>query len=400
MKKILFIAIIIFISVTPISAEVISRESIGIDETLAQKDIANYLEPERIVLTQISTDAVELGSDSKVWASQIYYYYITRLGFVDIPYNYLLSEDGKLYQGRSGYIGIVPELDSPDSVILIGYMSNNPKLSNLARQELGVFIESIGGYYDISKKSISVASIQFIEPKEGTSGKLKLVNDSSSTFARDVAEAVELMFADISYDEIDRNYSAAVTVSDYEKKAKSGGIVEINAQIKNNGEAPLYLENSPLFVRTLDGKDSEFSINGEWGSASVATIIDDGYLLPGQSKDFKFSLYAGVFPTEEGKPHEQSFILGVRRKEKTYLVNDSGFSVSFEVEKGEFDIIKITETGVGYINMRACPQRNCDIVSTIPVGERVIAKEYGDSWIKVQYQEKEGWIVSSYHKKL
>ncbi len=387
-----------------IELNIISRESMGFDERLSQSELAGYREPEEIIIARIETKATELTSDSNVWASQLYYHYITRLGFVDIPYNFLLSEDGKLYQGREGYVGVLPELESPRGVILIGYMSNNPRLTSMAEKSLRNFITDISMHYPIEKDKVNSGILQHIDGKsltdqeEVSPSKIRIVGDYQSLFSRNIDQAKENIFSNITSSDIDHRYFASVQVREYDQMADSGENLEVELLIKNEGDYPLFLESSPLFIRTLDGNSSEFFINGQWSSQSVVKVIDEGFMLPGEERVVPFSLYVGVMPTEEDDLHEQSFLLAVRKKDANYLAEGSEFTVKFGVKKGDLDIIRITDTGVGYINMRSCAGRNCEVITTIPVGERIIAEAFEDSWIKVRYQEKEGWIVNSYYR--
>lgn len=408
-----FIFFLIFLQFSNFSFAIegiITRESVKVDEKLAEVQLAEYRQPRKILITQISTKATDLTYDSEVWYSQIYYYYITRLGFVDIPFNYLVSENGEIYQGRKGYVGILPELQEPEGVVLIGYLSNNSSITRMAEASLLKLINSIKDGYSIKKENIagtlisinksSVNTTSSENQQQITPSKIVLVDDKESIFYKNIDRLIaqNIIAESSSLDE--RSFKISITSNSYKDIVKSGEKIDVVLKIKNDSDLPIFFDGTPLFIRTLDSKKSPYYINGTWNSDSVPVVIDEDVLLPQEGREISFSLDAGIMPTEEEKLNQQSFIIATKIDEKEKIVEGGEFIISFSVEKGDFDIVKIADTGVGYINVRACPDRGCDKILAIPVGEKVIVKEYGDGWTKVIYEEKEGWIVSSYTTKV
>jgi len=81
---------------------IITREEQELDVSLANSSTIQYLQPTKIIISRVQTKSEDLASDSSKWVDALYYYSITRQGFADIPFNYLVDRNGKIYQGRGG----------------------------------------------------------------------------------------------------------------------------------------------------------------------------------------------------------------------------------------------------------------------------------------------------------
>ena len=126
-----------------------STETQKFDTSLADQTVTIYSKPEKIYITQITSSAQEISKNPALWVKSLYYYYITRLALPDIPYTYMLDENGMIYQGKQGYQGAnVPSQDLKN-VVLIGYLSNNGNLTNRAQSSLKEVVNSISEQWGV-----------------------------------------------------------------------------------------------------------------------------------------------------------------------------------------------------------------------------------------------------------
>ena len=386
----ILITTILFLSVTSVVSafDDQSIETSGFDTTLADQTYTEYANPTKFYLTQVTTEAKDLENNPEQWVSALYYYSITRLKFADIPYNFLLDEDGQIYEGRNGGIGANPELKNIDGAIIIGYLSNNAILTTRAEQSLLIMLEEISKKWGIDEYQAVTLKASEVENSLTTVVPTKVTNDFSESID-DVLDGWD------GYQDEDLTYKSEIVSVVTEDEVEIGKKLNVKVTIKNNNDFPWFTDANPIYVSVKDNEESSFAVNGVWESFSKPVSISDQVVKPGEEVELTFDLQAKITP---GKASESFEIL--KFVDSPFV--DSSFEVKFTVVKGDNKLVKIYSPQYGFANIRECPRYNCEIVDSVDEGTVFVELERNDdAWVKIQYDEDtEGWVYVKYIKSI
>ena len=371
-----------------------TREEMSFDENLAEQSNKVYTEPRKILLVPVHTEASNLKYNSEEWVEQIYYFSITRYNFADVPFNYYLDTDGNLFEGRAGYVGVVPELTNSGGEVVVGYLSSSG-LTRSAEIGLKNLINELSKDFFISNENISVGKM--IKVNESVADNITLSRVSyESVKSGALSESLKNFLKDfeVEVDAAKKSYNISVENVVAPDSALAGEAIDVTVRIKNEGDKPIYTYRDYIYVRTANNKSSKYWIEGEWPSAKVSQIISDTIILPGESYDIEFRMLAGYVKGDVS----QSLILTYGNDEQ---IEETEFLITYKTDLGDKRPIEITETGVGWINVRKCGSRSCEVIDRLDVGSVVLVEEERSGWFKINYNvDQEGWIVSYYHRNL
>ncbi len=382
-KSILITIILLSLFLTPVFA-MKTREELVIDEALADKTNIKYSQPTNIYIVPIKLPATVFNDDIKSLYNEIYYYSITRLGYADIPFNYIVDESGNVIEGKYGGLGAIAEIEEDKGGVLIAYISKNTELSNLGSDALKSLISSISYDYGVSKKSISVMSLKAVK-KEGNTTKSRLtkLNNPFSDSINNLVNGLKL------YEKPNQKLKGEIISINYPKSAKIGEKIQVELIIKNVDKFPWFTNRDYIYVSTLKDRDSKFAVNGEWESFSKPTAISNKTVLPGEQVTLVFQLSAMQLP---GK-YSEKFV--VKRLPNNVLDNTE-FQIDFTIDKGNTKLIKVNIPG-GFLNVRECPGPGCNPIGRVNHNQILIMKEKSNGWYKIQYSDnKDGWIYGPY----
>ncbi len=357
------------------------------DLSISDQTNTIYKTPNIIYISQVTTESPSLEDNPSLWVKTLYYYSITRLHFADIPYNYLVDSNGQIYEGRSGGIGANPELENGEGSVLIGYISNNPILSNRASSAIYALVDNIASNYGV--QNISVVDLKIIQ-KEGQLTRLQIA-ESAGDFKQSVADVFEGW---VGYTSEKLSYKAEVEEVTYDKEVEIGSKLHVSAKVKNTNTFTWLTDKYPIYISTADGKDSGFAINGVWDSFSKPTHIENKAVKPGESVTLEFDLYARIAPGEA----TQNFVL---EKNANSIFDNSSFEVKFSVIKGTKTLVQVSSSEYGFANIRTCQWYSCEIIDSVDNGVVFVLLEEENGWMKIQYtQDSIGWVFSRYMKKI
>ena len=100
LKKYIVISILILtLSISSVFAYE-SRDKYLVDEKLADQTNIKYAQPTNIWITHVKLSPEIFNSDIKSLYNEIYYYSITRLGYADMPFTYVVDEGVNVVEGR------------------------------------------------------------------------------------------------------------------------------------------------------------------------------------------------------------------------------------------------------------------------------------------------------------
>jgi hypothetical protein len=370
----------------------VERESMMFDENLADQTQNKYAKPEKILISQIQSQAESLSIDSELWVDTLYYYYITRLGFADLPFNYLVDRNGNIYEGRQGGVGLVPELSEPEGSLLIGYLSNSSGLTASAQESIQDIVNDISYKYGIERDAVMPVELSIDSESIGDGSLSKLIYEEAKTiFGIEMSKFLDTL----NYSNEDHlQYSATISEVNAEPSVLLGEKLKVTLKVENNGEEPWFTFNDFIYIHTADGEDSEFAVNGEWDSFEAPTHIEGETVLPGESVDVEFYLNALTLPGD----YSEEFILS-REGGRTLL--GTNFEISFKIDAGDTVLVEILPTQTGSLNVRETPEYNSNLIGQVDIGKKYILVESQGAWHKIKYSgDDEGWVYAKYVKVL
>jgi hypothetical protein len=388
-KKILiFIPLFLSLIGTSYALETIKREDIGLDETLfEQSDV--YSSPQKIYISQVEGFNKELKDDPKEWIKLLYYYSITRLNLNDIPYNYLIDANGKIYEGASGGIGINPGLEGGDNVVLIGILDDGINLSPRAATALKEFLEELSYTYGIERESVDFVDLKINQKTDGFS----YLEYSQSDKA--IKDSLTPTLTEVQWSDTEHiKYKGSIVSVDYEKEVVIGSRLDVKVKIKNENDFPWFGGETYIYISTKDYQESPYAINSDWVSFSKATYIQNEIIKPGQEAEITFQLSAKSRPGE----YDESFVF---MKTEDNLVEDSSFDVKFNIVKGDNTIVEIVSPQYGFVNIRECRWYSCKKIEVANEGDVFITTKKEEGWYEILYDEgKKGWVYQTYAREI
>ncbi len=364
-----------------------STETLNFDNTLSDKTDTIHVNPTKIYVTQVTTNSNQLVRNPEKWIKTLYYYSITRLHLTDVPYTYLLDENGIIYQGSEGGIGANPQLKEVDGAVTIGYLSNSPTLTNRAAESLKEMVEEISFNWGVSQ----LLTVKlYINQEEG---KLSTVSaqGSAGDFSTSVATALEEWKG---YQEEGLEYKARIEELTYEEDIEIGERVNIKLKIRNMNDFIWFTNRDPIYISVKGGEESAFAINQEWDSFSKPVSISETNILPGESVEVEFNLEARVFLGEAVESFE---IL----KFEGRPFQESDFDIKFNITRGEKQLVEVASPRYSFVNIRDCRWFTCDVLDSADNGEIFIFEEEEEGWSKIRFGvDQFGWVSSAYLKKI
>lgn len=358
------------------------------DTTLSEQDIVTYSNPTVIYISQVTTSSSTLAYNPTKWVKSLYYYCITRLKLANVPYTYLVDENGIIYQGNSNSIGANTGIKDTSGVVLIGYLSNKSSLTARAKSSLKEMIEKIS--YDWGISEIKPVKL-YITKNKDTLSTLTATQETGE-FAQSITEALANW---TGYTEEHLEYKAKIKSVNYTKEIQIGERAKITVEIENQNDFIWFTDKSPIYLAKKDGKDSEFAINGEWLSFSKPTAIMDKSVMPGETITLEFEM-EGKYSLGEVS---ETFVL---TKEGGEAFTDTNFDITLNVIQGDLTLVQVASSQYGFANIRECASQNCKIIDSVENGALFILLEQNDSgWSKVKFgQNTEGWVVSRFLKQI
>ncbi len=124
---------------------IVNPADIAIDTSITRDDV-NYNLPSRIVIAPIYPYSSDASMDSKDLFRGVYYYTVDKLGFNDIPFHYVVSEDGEVFKGNGGGNERRIKVEGiGDDIVLIGYLTDSFS-STFSKKSSQRFVRAIDYY--------------------------------------------------------------------------------------------------------------------------------------------------------------------------------------------------------------------------------------------------------------
>ncbi len=383
---------------TAIAYSPILRTAVPLDEKLSEQKSNTYLWPKTIAVTKISPEKGVSFGESSEWYQGFYYYCITKLGFTDVPFNYVVTWDGSVYVGKGGGKDVVPLVSAEKTVgisrpIIIAYFDNNREIPSSSEIALNQLITALQREYGISKSAIYAVDSKLVKGKDQFKlSSLALTMTSSNAWNSFVGG-----LGSSSLSRLNRVYNGKVEQVTYESSVEGGKHFMVKVKIKNLGDHPWYNSGATsVYLSTSNPRShkSPFFVSDKWASFARVVEPTKEWILPNEIADFEFEIATPLIPGNYKETFELLELPG-------NWIPGTQFEVKFSVKKGAYSLVKILSTNTGYLNVRDCPATDCKELGKVVPGDILISLGKQDAWYHVRLDNgKTGWVFARYVKEL
>ncbi|MEO6728315.1 MAG: SH3 domain-containing protein [Candidatus Dojkabacteria bacterium] len=396
MKKI-FVIFTTLILVTPFlqtkvhAFEVVSRDILGIESNITKEDLG-YSLPQEIVVAPIFLGVENAKISQKEWVESLYYYTIQKLGFTDLPFHYIVTSTGEVYQGNLGGDERKVKVDGIGAnVILIAYLSAGKQntFDAKADESLKTLILQIANRNAIKASEIITSGIKFIRDTTN-----KSVSISSEEIFGNWASKLEeyKAFVADNYSPQGKSYSVDVSALALSvSEAAPGEEVTGTVTIKNTGVNGLYGGTDNEIVATKDdGSPSQLFINNVWLSRSQFSLMAENQnILPTQELALSFKIRA---PLAKGTITEN---FNLKTLGGTGIAASAAISITLNLKASDRRIIQIQNTELGYLKVRSEPSTLGPEIGEAASGQRYfVVEDAGNGYIKLDLGDgSTGWVA-------
>ncbi len=386
-KQILFLTILTFlfasVSFARDDISFFTRTDLNIDESLNRSTEFKYQKPQEVYIAHIRVPQEHLYNDTSSWLRFFHYYSTTRLNLPDIPFNYIIDSSGLIYETLQEAESRKPYLDSNDGVVLIGYFSNDIRFTPSAQESLKKLIEKYSFRFGINMDNIK--TVKLLLPQEDSN--MLRYEDSETLFRLSVFSIIK----DFEYSqESNLQFSGKIKELEHEEKVDSGEKFEVKLTLENRDSFPWYVDEDMVFLSVVGEEESPFAVNQVWDSFTKVLALEHQVILPNETVEVIFEMDTeGVLP---GK-YEEEFYFSVLSGND---ILGTEFKVTFEIERGNRQIVEIRPTGTGGLTVYGCPNHTCEMVAGAISGEKYLVLEQEDRWYKIYVDGVEGWVIMNY----
>lgn len=389
-----FLAIFLMISASAqINAQsIITAGEIGFPVNINNEDVEFGL-PDGIVVVPVYMKSDEYISFEEFYKG-LYFYTTDVLGFKDIPFHYVVSQNGLIYKGTS--LGDerridVAGYDKPK--IYIAYLTeqNSLRFSNQSTKPISDLILQIANNNTISPDSISVSEFSFVRSTEQGTVTIQK-KDAVGVWNTAISSIINTVKS--GYSPKPKQYSVNIDAVELPAaQVNAGETISVQLTISNNGQTGIYggTDNEVIATKS-DGGGSQFFLNNAWLSRSQFPLLDLGEnLLPGQQLNVTIQLRV---PLVIGEIAEQFRINNIRGEQ----VNSNNFEIKLNVQSTDRRIVEIGPTETGNLNVRDQASSVSNIITQVSTGQRFfLLEDAGNGWVRIEIdQQTSGWVAGWY----
>ncbi|MBM4401820.1 MAG: SH3 domain-containing protein [Candidatus Cloacimonetes bacterium] len=273
------------------------------------------------------------------------------LGFPGVPFAYLITENGEVYEG------------------------------------LGV--RNFDFSKDNSFQSFSFSIFQF------SSGFCPIAYLSASSVELSAAAEESLVKLQAYLAEPPQQQAKLVTLLN-PITIEPGSAREVSLEFQNTGEAAWEAAgNKRIFLVTAPLKRaSQFYNKDSWIAVDTISLPQEEKIFPGQTAKFVFALSAPFYPLETNE------VWGLLIEGRENIITDSEISLPILVWSEGLVAVEIKDTPTGFLNVRNGPSTYAELIGTVYPGEKYLYLDEEASWYKIKLRDgSEGWVIAKYAEK-
>jgi len=395
LKKFIIVTVLVFFA-TSIVGSVFSM-------TIESRDVLKLEQPnfeeiefspaKNIVITPILSPAGSFINPEE-WVKGIHYYSTVRLGYPDVPFHYVVFDDGRVIKTSSSGDEMKVDIENlGDDYIIVGYLAEtgSTNFSNRGVKSLQELTSQLANLHGIKSNNIISKSLRYklnqdtkivqIEARDIVSGWTQSMKDITA-------------YVDANYNPSQKKYNVEIlAVKLPQAQVTPGETVIVEISLKNNSDFSIYADDeSALILSKEDRSLSKFYLNGSWASQSQVYIMQEGEILkPRQEMTYQVKFNV---PLYFGKQSE-SFVL-----QNAYGSRLSDVDVKVELDVASIDktVVEILETGTGFLNVRDRDSGNASVITKVSPGERYILKTRGQfGYVEILLGDgQSGWVSQNY----
>jgi hypothetical protein len=377
------------------SLEVVPREEISIDLSIIQED-KSFSTPTKILIVPIVESSGLKNITAEKWIKGIYYYTVDVLGFSDVPFHYLISSDGTVYEGNQGGDERKIFIDGVggDSIV-IGYLSSNSetRFTTLAESSLRELVLQVANANSIRpENNVSVSDIVFKKNAETSSVSIATVQ-TFGNWKKNLDSIVSSIKND--YRPVAKEYKAEVLeVSVPSEEVNPGDTITAKVKIKNTGTRGMYAgSDSEIILSKKTSGTSDFYINNYWLSQTQLPAMKEGQtLLPAGEETYELQIRAPLFFGERSEQFELKTLGGSS-------IAANSFDIKLKMKKSDKRIVEIKNSEVGFVNIRNNPNTSAEVLIKAVAGQRYFILEENTQtlWAKLDLGDgRSGWVALWY----
>lgn len=373
------------------------RNTLAIDTSLIKED-QNFNVATRILVTPIFLPDGNVQTTDDEMYEGIYYFTIDRLGFADLPYHYIVTENGTVYEGNSGKDERqITVSDLGNDMIIVGYVTSNSatKFTNKSKQPLAELLGAIASRNAITPDKIFIDGVSFLRNQTTRSVSLikKNVFGNWQSSLEEIKQAVVPL-----YNPVNKSYAAeVVSVTAPSAEVEPGSEVTVSFTIRNLSNFGFYsTSSSDLIATKTTSGTSRFFLNRSWlSSTQFAVLGESDVLQPGQEATFEVAMRAPLYIGQVTEEFELRTAVG----EKVTL---TPFTVLLTMKKPTKPIIEVLTTETGTLNVRTEASSVAEVVTQVSEGQRFFVEEESETgWIRIDIGGGEtGWIAGWYVRRI
>jgi hypothetical protein len=354
----------------------------------------NFNQPDSIYVVPLLLEADTIIQDSE-WYEGTFYYVASRLNQGDFLSHYFVSKDGQVLQGNhkgdEQRFNISGTTEKP---IIITYFSQKDQTDfpTEVRSTLKALILDLANLNGIKLEKVSLKSVEFIlKTNEPVFQQFTTQNGKMELTLKEIIKEIQP-----SYKPIVKNYQLSVEKIDLPAGEVSyGDDVEIGITVRNNSSMVLYqgTDYEPI-ISKIQNESSKFYVNGVWLSLTQSSFMTPGSMIkPGESKKFSIKLRVPLYFGEQKETFQLINSIG-----KVYL--GTSFDITINIRRTGLDVVEITQTETGQLNVREGPWYSSPVISRVTPGQRFIVLERTNTgYVKLDIGSgKSGWVVVKYTK--
>jgi hypothetical protein len=335
-KKVIasFLICIILIITTayPILADptVIIRDNWGADSSISKSLSITYKQVNNIRVIEIDPPSREIMTNTTLWLRGLYYYFTSENGMPDIPFNYIVGWDGKVYQGLNGDIDAQVQSTDHLGTLVIAYLSDGTYSSSNGMSSLESVIKEMSNKYYIDMSHVFASDWTVIN--SNNSNTLQFTNTENALWQNAILNIKnDLGYKPPSQGQVMGSVTDNIqiphvgTVSNVtfcptsSCKVSSSQTLTVSVKLQNTGIMNIY---SPIqFVADNSPKTGSYLYDSSWVDSNDTGITNlQSRIQPGQAVTLTFKI-----DVPSVKSHwSQSFHINANG----YPINGTSFTVN------------------------------------------------------------------------
>jgi hypothetical protein len=371
-------------------AQVMTHQQLKIDDTLVHADQA-FSVPTGVVVVPIFPPSSDFREKDIDWFRGLYYFLTAnenRPGFTDIPFHYLVSKDGRIFTGNTG--GEERKINISglgDQYVVIGYLAgrSDNTFDVQAEEILAELILDVANRNSINLANTTITAVRYVRDDENKTVSLEK-QELFGLWRGSMTRLVDSVKG--RYAPTPKTYTATITnVTLPTEAVNPGDSVVGQITIKNTGQYGMYQDSISELLGSRVGGSSKFYLPEYWPSTSQFTLMPAGaILLPGEEKQFEFTLYIPLFWGAVTETFELCTVQG-------QVIASTQFPVTLNVNRPAGTIVEVKPNSAGWVAVRSQPYREAGEIARISTGDRFFQLEvYGMGWVKIKLHDgREGW---------